>query len=258
MDGNEKLVNWNFYIHGCTDGLSRKIIYLELAVTKKAETVLQIFTREGVQKHGLPMRVRGDGGTENVGVAEYMRSRRYNIQSPFIAGRSVHNTRIERLWGEVNSVVSSSFRRIFFELERIELLSQRSILDLLCLIYIYFPRIQLSLDNFKKCWNMHGLRCANNSSPNELWLTSLFQLSHQTDVFSSQLVPEYLDLQMSTRRELQFPPSFAADLTVLNLNEDEISQFIQEAQALVPDPMLNDNAEGTLLYTTLRNHFLSQ
>uniref|UniRef100_A0A1X7VAN8 Integrase core domain-containing protein n=1 Tax=Amphimedon queenslandica TaxID=400682 RepID=A0A1X7VAN8_AMPQE len=58
--------------------------------------VLELF-RDGVIRLGLPSRVRGDRGGENVQVVEFMVQQSGAGKEAFIFGRSVHNQLIERL-----------------------------------------------------------------------------------------------------------------------------------------------------------------
>lgn len=64
-------MDFRFIFHGCIDGYSRLIIYVECENNNRGHTVLSLFER-GVKRFGAPSRVRRDKGTENIAVANYM------------------------------------------------------------------------------------------------------------------------------------------------------------------------------------------
>ncbi|KAA8578510.1 hypothetical protein FQN60_000049 [Etheostoma spectabile] len=86
-----------------------------------------------------------------------------------ITGVSVPNQRIERLWAELNRVVSRHFINIFNFMEEHGVLDSLNELHLFCLHFVYLPRIERAVTEFINQWNNHGLSTQGGQTPLQLW-----------------------------------------------------------------------------------------
>ncbi|KAA8577364.1 hypothetical protein FQN60_004275 [Etheostoma spectabile] len=177
IDTNHKLNPWGFVFHGGVDGYSRCITYLRCCTDNRASTALQLF-QGAVDVFGLPHHVRSDAGSENIDIARFMIENRGSNRGSFMVGRSVHNQRIERLWGELNRVVSAYFKDLFLFMENVGILDSTDPLHIRALYHVYLPRINRSVDEFVRQWNHHSLRTMESRSPMQLWTVGMLQLPH--------------------------------------------------------------------------------
>lgn len=157
------------------------IVYLKCSTNNYASTVLEEFMK-ATEKFNLPSRVRSDQGTENVLVAQYMLENRGVDRGSIITGPSVHNQRIERLWRDVFSGVIQTFYRLFYYLEEQHMLDPMNEHHLFSLHYVYSPRINRALSEFRESWNHHEIRTANHKSPHQLFVSGMILLRHTRKV----------------------------------------------------------------------------
>jgi transposase InsO family protein len=80
------LIRWGIVIHGFIDGYSRLITGLRASNNNRAQTVLDLFL-SAATTYGVPSRVRGDHGTENLLVAAWMHEHYGERMGAYIWGR---------------------------------------------------------------------------------------------------------------------------------------------------------------------------
>lgn len=253
IDSNHKLIAFRIVLHGCIDGYSRNIIYLKCLTNNKAASVLELFKR-GTREFGIPSRVRGDKGVENIHVAQFMLAEKGVDRGSFIVGRSVHNQRIERLWAEVNRVVSKHFKQIFKFMEHNNYLDELNEIDLFALHFVFLPRIQKCLKEFTDQWNHHGLSTVGSKSPFQLWTLAHLEGNHYGNITADEDEFFVENQDMYGIDELGPPPEIVTDNSVvvpeleLSLSDDQRRRI----NLAVSDPLLDDGLCGIAHYLRVR------
>ena len=238
MDGHHSLIRWRFVVHGCVDGFSRMIVYLACATNNRAATVFKMFRRAAVE-YGVPSRVRSDKGGENVSVCHYMVSVRGPGRGSHIAGSSVHNQRVERMWRDVYRCVCCSFHEVFYLLEAQGLLDPDNECDLFVLHEVFLRVINYHLDTFLRAWNHHPLRTERNWSPRKIWTNGMIDPERQSQTAVKDVVNGFVpqsigEFGMDHEGPLPDEQLFTVDVpeTVCPLPEDSAVGFFTESNNL--------------------------
>ncbi|KAF7329414.1 hypothetical protein MKEN_00203300 [Mycena kentingensis (nom. inval.)] len=173
-DGQHGLIRYKMVIHCFVDGKSRFVTGIRVSDNNKSETVLELFN-EAVERHGLPSRVRGDHGTENVLVALAMELLRG--VGRYIYGRSVNNTRIERLWYDVTHSFGYKWRIFFISLETHHQLNPFVPAHIWLVHHLFLPSVNRDAQEWAEMWNNHTMRLPGqrNRSPRDMFFFSLIE-----------------------------------------------------------------------------------
>ena len=105
IDGHDKLKPFGFSIHGCLDGFSRKVLWLEVGPTNKMPEVVAKYYLDTVKDSGgVPVKVKADDGTEHALIEPihiFLRSLNADDEESMESFRiisSPQNQRIEAYW----------------------------------------------------------------------------------------------------------------------------------------------------------------
>ena len=133
MDGYDKLKPYGFSIHGCVDGLSRRILWLEVQRSNtNPRCVASYFVKHVEAAHGCPVRVYTDPGTENGLVARiqcYLRAEGLDEYAGSKSNKYVSSTKnqgIECQWSHYRKQRSSWWIHFCHDLRESDILDLTS------------------------------------------------------------------------------------------------------------------------------------
>lgn len=173
-DGYDKLKPFGFPIHGCIDGWSRRIMWLQVARSNNnpeipAENFLQCVTECG----GCPVKVRSDCGTEN-GILAAIQCEFRGTADAHVFGSSPANQRIEGWWSFYRRNRSTWWINYFKDLIEKDAFHPGNQLEEEALWYCFSGILQKDLDLVREHWNTHRIRDSKHDTvpgrPDELFL----------------------------------------------------------------------------------------
>jgi hypothetical protein len=187
---NLGLIPFKMVVHAFIDGKSRTITGIRVSNNNRAATVLDVFMH-ATRNWGVPSRVRGDHGGENIKVAEWMEENRGRGRGSYIWGpcvrllpiwllladeelSSVHNTRIERLWFDLTRSFGQRWKDLFLELETHHGLNPTDPDHIWLLHHLFLQSVDDDAQHWSRVWNNHKIQISGepNASPGEMWFWS--------------------------------------------------------------------------------------
>ena len=157
IDGYDKLKPYGFPIHGCIDGYSRKIIWLELLSSNNDPfAISRLYIKAVSEFGGCPKRMRSDCGTENVGAAAIQSYLRRNHSDCFagtnahVYGTSPSNQRQEAWWSFFRRHRSNWIINFFKEMVECDEFHRNDPLEVSCLRFCFGPLLQNDLQSWPK------------------------------------------------------------------------------------------------------------
>jgi hypothetical protein len=168
MDGHHKLDFVKLCIHGLIDGFSRKVLFLWCSNNNSAHTVLDLYY-ETALVYGLPEKLYTDHGGENNGAGRFQAAVREHVDA-WKKGKSTHNVRIERFWGDMHAKCICYYCILFARYEQENNINCRHVpVHQFVIHFLFIPLINENLCECRDSWNNHKMRTCRNKTPNQMF-----------------------------------------------------------------------------------------
>lgn len=213
--------------------------------------MLKLFS-QSCHMYGVPSRVRCDRGGENLDVALFMSLVRGSGRGSVIAGRSVHNQRIERMWRDVATQVTEFFYNLFYSFEDEHLLDLDNRCHISALHVVFLPLINIRMLEFRSAWNNHRLRTEANRTPIQLWLTGMLQNINSSHAATVEIFEQQPSLDTRVEDALR---NFNVDIEQFSPSRSAVQPQVQRHE--VDDTAVANINQLTENITDLRQKFIT-
>ena len=250
IDGYDKLKPFGLCIHGCIDGYSRRIMWLEVGPSNNNPAIICQYFLNCVKQVGCTAQIiRSDKGTENVNVAAVQRFFRRDDQDEFagdrsfLYGKSVSNQRIEAWWSFLRRECADWWINYLKNVRERGIYNDGNNIHVECLKFCFSEIIQKELHRVARLWNLHKIRPSTNADSPHGRPDILYHipLTSGTRDFGSQVVDE--DIEIAREMCAVEQPASGCCHTF-----NELAGIIMEENGLFPP---NNKEQAEELYLVL-------
>jgi len=190
IDGYDKLKPFGFSFHGCMDGFSRRLVWLEVSVSNKNPEIIASYYIKAVKElGGIPLKISADDGTEHSIIQPihvYLRSlsnNAVNVEDAFSIVSSMRNQRIESYWSKLRNDRIGWWRSFFQDMVDLGIYDSSNVFLLECIRFCFMKLIRKELKSVTQEWNQHIISKSKNDGPRGR-PDSMFFLPHLYDTHS--------------------------------------------------------------------------
>ena len=160
-------------MHGCVDGFSRRLLWLEVGpINKNPEVIAKFYLDTVKQLGGVPRKIRSDDGTENSVIEALHTFLRYADENAgpgcFNIGRSTANQRIESYWSQFVRDGPGWWINFFKDLSDLGLFNSTDPVHQECIRFCFMQILRNELNEVAEMWNQHIIpssKFGNGSCP---------------------------------------------------------------------------------------------
>lgn len=171
IDGHDKLKPFGFSIHGCIDGFSRKLIWLEVGSSNKLPEIVAKFYLDSIKElGGIPSQIKADDGTEHsliepIHVYLHSSTDSQNSLGSFSIISSPENQRIESYWSTLQRDRIGWWKSFFRDMTDQNVFTSSDLVLVDCIRFCFMPLIRKELQTVRDEWNSHIISKSRNSGP---------------------------------------------------------------------------------------------